>query len=101
MSTNVFSIKDYYLFTFISTSHALKGEKVLKEYGADFVMIPTLREISSSCGLSIKIAPENLEEYYQELKNNYVAVEELFQVQKQDGKNIISKIKAGGEQPPA
>lgn len=97
MSTNVFSIKNYYLFTFISTSHALKGEKVLKEYGADFVMIPTLREISSSCGLSIKIAPENLDEYSQVLKNNNISVEELYQVQKQDGKNIISKMQPVGE----
>lgn len=97
MSTNVFSIKNYYLFTFISTSHALKGEKVLKEYGADFVMIPTLREISSSCGLSIKIAPENLDEYSQVLKNNNISVEELYQVQKQDGKNIISKMQPAGE----
>jgi len=97
MSTNVFSIKNYYLFTFISTSHALKGEKVLKEYGADFVMIPTLREISSSCGLSIKIAPENLDEYSRVLKNNNISVEELYQVQKQDGKNIISKMQPVGE----
>lgn len=97
MSTNVFSIKNYYLFTFVSTSHALKGEKVLKEYGADFVMIPTLREISSSCGLSIKIAPEYLDEYFQVLKNSNIAVEELYQVQKQDGKNIISKMQPVGE----
>lgn len=101
MSKNVFSIKDYFLFTFVSTSHALKGEKVLKKYGADFVMIPTLREISSSCGLSIKIAPEKLDEYFQLLKNNNVAVEDLFQVQKQDGKNKITKIKTDGEQNPA
>lgn len=91
MSTNVFSIKEYLLFTFISTSHALKAEKILKNHGAEFIMIPTLREISSSCGLSIKINPDNLEEYRAVLHDNNVTVEQTYHVKKTDGKNLIDK----------
>lgn len=94
MSTNVFTMKDYYLFTFISTSHALKAERVLKEADAEFIMIPTLREISSSCGLSVKLAPEKRDEYQLILRDNNVAVEEIYQVQKQDARNVIRKVDA-------
>lgn len=92
MSTNVFSLKEFSLFTFVSTSHALKAEKILKKYNAEFIMIPTLREISSSCGLSIKIAPEYLEQYRMVLQENNVTVEQIYHVQKFDGKNLTVKL---------
>lgn len=94
MSTNVFSIKDFFLFTFVSTSHALKAESILKNYSAEFIIIPTLREISSSCGLSIKFAPNNLEEYQSELQRNNVAVEGIYHVKKIEGKHVIDKVEA-------
>lgn len=43
-----------YVLSFDSTSHALQTEKQIKEY-FDIAIIPTPREISFSCGLSIKI----------------------------------------------
>lgn len=92
MSTTVFSLKDYILFTFVSTSQALKAERVMKNYGADFVMIPTLREISSSCGLSVKIAPDMRDEYRRVLQENNVTVEEIYQVEKQGSQNLIQKV---------
>lgn len=92
MSNNIFSIKEFYLFTFVSTSHALKAEKILKKQSTEFIMIPTLREISSSCGLSIKIAPEYLEEYRAVLHDNNVTVEQIYHVQNNDGKNLIVKV---------
>ncbi len=94
MSTNVFSITEFFLFTFISTSNALKAEKILKNYCAEFIMIPTLREISSSCGLSIKIAPHNLEEYQAVLQSSNVTVEEIYHVNKIEGKHVIDKLES-------
>lgn len=92
MDKSLININNYCIFTFISTSHALKAEMILKENGADFVIMPTLREISSSCGLSIKIVPENLEPYEKILSNSNVAIEEIYHIQKEDGKNNINKL---------
>lgn len=82
----------YCLFTFNTTSHALKAEKILKALGAEFLIVPTLREISSSCGLSVKLSLENMEKYYKDLIDNKIPVEGVFKVEKEGKKNNISKI---------
>jgi hypothetical protein len=60
---------------------------------AKFIIMPTLREISASCGLSIKIYPENVEPYYNMLTNQNVAVQGVYHVQKINRKNNVNKIK--------
>lgn len=68
MDNQLMKASQYCLFTFATTSYALKAERVLKEIDAEFMVVPTLREISSSCGLAVKFFPDRLEEYAQELK---------------------------------
>lgn len=51
----------YYLITFSNTHTAIAVQKFLKDKLPFFVM-PTLREISSSCGISLKITEASLEE---------------------------------------
>ena len=46
--------KIFYCLTFDSTHYAIKTEKKLKEKNLEVSIIPTPREISASCGLSIK-----------------------------------------------
>lgn len=84
MSSNLMNINRYVVFTFATTSQALKAEKVMQEAGAQFMVMPTLREISTSCGLSLKIPPEYLEEYRQCLLDKKVIIEAVYQVE-QDG----------------
>lgn len=48
---------EYYLFTFESTHAAIATEKLLKPAGG--IVMPVPRFISSSCGISIRINPEN------------------------------------------
>lgn len=50
----------YLLFTFDSTHAAMAASRALKPLGA--VMMPTLREISVSCGISLRLRPEDREE---------------------------------------
>lgn len=45
--------KEFYVISFDSTHYALDTEKKLKDH-VDIETIPTPREISTSCGLSIK-----------------------------------------------
>ncbi len=52
---------EYYLITFANTNTAMAAQKKLKGK-LDFHIMPTLREISGSCGISIKIQPSSLED---------------------------------------
>lgn len=56
---SLLKLDDYSVITFNTTSAALKGEKLMKEANRLFVIMPTPREISTSCGLSIKLKPED------------------------------------------
>lgn len=50
----------YYLFTFESTHGAISSHKLLKEH-MDAVIMPVLREINASCGMAVKVRPEDME----------------------------------------
>ena len=43
------------VLTFYSTHHALAAEKLLKASGLRQTVIPTPRELSGNCGISIRI----------------------------------------------
>jgi hypothetical protein len=83
---------NYCVFTFASTSYALKAEKTLKAVNAEFVLAPTLREISTSCGLSVKFRPENYDYYRQVLDDNRVSIEGAYKICRIGDKNQITKI---------
>jgi hypothetical protein len=91
LDNSLLNLKEFCLITFVSTSNALKAETVLKNEQADFLITPTLREISYSCGLSIKVRPENTETYRQLLITNNVAIEKVYQVSKAQNKYLITE----------
>ncbi len=53
-------MNEYYLMTFESTHAAISTEKLLKPAGVRIMPVP--RFISASCGISIRITPEQREE---------------------------------------
>lgn len=48
------NIKDYGVVTFDTTHHAVKSEIILNQYEQRFLLIPTPRSISASCGMAVK-----------------------------------------------
>lgn len=92
MVSQLLTLDDYCVFTFSTTSYALKAEKELKNAGAEFIIMPTLREISSSCGLSIKIHPDHSEITNQILTRCGVPIESVYLVHRQDKHNEITKL---------
>lgn len=89
---SIIRLNNFCLFTFQATSHALKAEKVLKSVDSEFTVIPTLREISTSCGLSIKVRPNNYEAINQILSTHKVPIEAVYKVEKQGKKHLIEKL---------
>ena len=48
----------YHIFTFNSTHHVLKAEKLLLREGIKHEIIPTPKDLSSDCGMSIRVNPD-------------------------------------------
>lgn len=53
-------IDEYYLYTFESTHGAIATEQILKPFGC--IIMPVPRAVSSSCGISVRVEPEKIDE---------------------------------------
>ncbi|NLJ72624.1 MAG: DUF3343 domain-containing protein [Syntrophomonadaceae bacterium] len=89
---NIIMLDNFYLFTFSNTTDALKAEKVLKNNNYEHILIPTLREISSSCGLSVKVRPELTNIIKELLDSNKINFANIYRVEKKDKDYLIENI---------
>jgi len=64
--------------TFSSVHYVMKAERVLKEQGFKVCLIPTPREISSDCGISLEILEERVDIIKRFLKKNNLLPEGQF-----------------------
>lgn len=78
--SELLKLDDYCVITFNSTSQALKGEKALKEEERSFVIMPTPREISTSCGLALKIRPGDAAIYLEILRSHEVEMAGIYRL---------------------
>lgn len=88
--------KEFYVIAFESTHHAIMVEKKLKKnYKID--TIPTPREITASCGLSIKFSSDKLDNILNELKIQDIKREGMgiYKVIREENNKIAEKINWG------
>jgi len=57
----------YVVFLFPSVSYALKAEKILKVAGIAHKLIPVPRDISSDCGVCVRITEDKQQDVEREL----------------------------------
>lgn len=95
MGNSLFKLNDYAIFTFKSTTQALKAERILKNDSAEFLMIPTPRKISASCGLAVKAELDQLEPYNEILSSNGVEIDGVYRMNTVDGKTYAERINHG------
>ena len=67
--------KQYSILLVLSTSHALKAEKILKEAGIPCKLIPVPRHISSDCGSCVRVEKNQVERAQTLIKAARVGVE--------------------------
>jgi len=90
---DLLTVQKFGIFTFKATAHALIAEKTLKQDEKVFMIMPTPREISTSCGLAVKVYPEDMEETRIYLEQNKVAIEGIYLIDRQyKGKDSIQPI---------
>ncbi|MEA4925348.1 MAG: DUF3343 domain-containing protein [Syntrophomonadaceae bacterium] len=92
MPKSLFKLKDYAIFTFKSTTQALKAERVLKNASAEFLMVPTPRKISTSCGLAVKAGLDQLQPLNEILGSNGVEIDGVYRMNTIDGKLYSERI---------
>lgn len=85
-----------YVIAFDSTHHAINAEKILKGKNLDIRMIPTPREVSASCGLSIKFNDEDLEKVIKTveliLEEKKTCINGIFLIEKKGIRTVVDKI---------
>lgn len=86
--------ENFYIIVFNSTHHAISTEQRLKEEGKEIMMIPTPREITSSCGLSLRFNGDDLEFVLKQLTNNHISFYGIYRVELGQ-KKVIREIKKG------
>lgn len=63
---------------FHSIHRVMKAEKILKLAGADILLIPVPRQLTSDCGLAIRYAPAERERVEAVLEREKLAPSELY-----------------------
>lgn len=83
--------KEFYVMTFESTHLAISTEKFLLTTEV-VEMVPTPREISASCGLSIKISPQHFESVMTAMSGRPKAGMNLYHMLREEGKKIPTPV---------
>jgi len=85
--------QDFGVMTFESTQHAINGEKVFKEKGLTFKTIPTPREITLSCGLSLKFDLDDIEVVEDIYEANNLAIKGIYKFVTDNNTRKLIKLK--------
>lgn len=80
------------IITFESTHHAINGEKIFKDKELEFKTIPTPREITLSCGLSIKFLIDDWKKVEELIENENLAIKGVYRYTKKEGAMLVERI---------
>ncbi|QJA09800.1 DUF3343 domain-containing protein [Romboutsia sp. CE17] len=86
-------MNEMYIVSFNSTHHAIRTEKILNENNIRCTTLPTPREITASCGISIRFLYEDIEKVKNIINESEVDYKGIFKIQKlTDGKKSVEQI---------
>lgn len=74
---------------FHSIHRVMKAEKVLKQAGADVLLIPVPRQLASDCGLALRFSPEAREGVEALLAEEGLSPQELYRKAEQDFEKVF------------
>lgn len=86
-------MKEYCLITFESVNFAMQAESVLKNEGIYHQVIPTPREITLSCGLSIRFNVDNVENIKAFVDNKKINIKNMYIVKGSGADKSIEALK--------
>ncbi|WP_097028240.1 DUF3343 domain-containing protein [Clostridium peptidivorans] len=68
----------YYILVFKNTLDSIKAEKFLKDNSIEITIMPTPTGITQSCGISIKINPDDIDKIKELITENKLTVKTVF-----------------------
>lgn len=84
--------ENFYVISFDSTHHAIKAEKLFKERNLNIKMMPTPREITASCGLSIRFEAGDLYEVKDIISKEELSVKGKYEIRRKEGVRTAQKL---------
>jgi len=78
-------LNKYYIVTFQNTHEAMKAERETINKKIKVVVIPTPTYITRSCGISLKVEEENIQNIIKLIDSENIKVKEIFV---RDGENV-------------
>lgn len=85
------SCATYYLFAFDSSNAAIAAQQRLKDL--QVLVMPTLREISASCGISLRVPPECVERAQERIVEEKIENWHLYRIETVDRKHLCTQIR--------
>ena len=83
--------EEYIVFTFPSTHHALRAEKVLNQNNYNIPLAPIPRELTSNCGEVIRVKPGLKDDIIKLLQQEKVEIEDIHLIQPRQEKGLLDK----------
>lgn len=86
-------VREFGVITFKSTHHTIKAEKILLDTdGIKIRTIPTPRDISQSCGLSIKFDLKDLDQIRTIIGENSIEIDSMYKIVRSEKNSRAEKI---------
>ena len=85
-------MNDMYIISFNSTHQAIKCDQLFGKNEMDYTVLPTPREITQSCGMSIAFAIEDIDNIKEIINQNQIEYKGIYKIYKQDGKKQVEEI---------
>lgn len=82
----------YGLVTFKSTNFAMLGEEVFKENSFVFKTIPTPRDVSTSCGLSLLFLVDDIDKVKELINQGNLNIDNMYLYSKSSEGSFAEKI---------
>ena len=73
-------MNEMYIVSFNSPHHAIRLDKTLQEAGIRSTTLPTPREITASCGISIRFLYEDIEKVKNILTENNIEYKGIYKI---------------------
>lgn len=85
-------VQEMFVIVFESTHYAIAAEKMLKEKNYQFHTIPTPREITASCGLSIRFNEKLLGDIKKDIEENKIKIKGIYEIKKINNEKRVKKV---------
>ena len=82
----------YGLITFKSTNFSLQGEQIFKDNDLTFKTIPTPRDVSTSCGLSLLFLEDDIDKVKKLIDEGSLNIHNMYRYSKSSQGSRVEKI---------